>query len=159
MEPRMMILAADPVPLSAGDTAWMLAASAFVMIMIPGLALFYGGLVRGKNALNTFMMSLVPLGLVTVQWVLFGYSLSFSPGNGLLGSLAWWGFDGVAGAANPTYAATIPHVIFAMFQCMFAVITVGLISGAVVERMKFSAYIVFALAWTTFVYDPLAHWV
>ena len=154
-----MILAADPVALSAGDTAWVLVATAFVMIMVPGLALFYGGLVRGKNALNTIMMSLVPLGIVTVQWVLIGYSLSFAPGNGIIGGLSWWGFEGVGAAANATYAATIPHVLFALFQCMFAVITVGLISGAVVERMKFSAYLVFALAWTTLVYDPLAHWV
>jgi Amt family ammonium transporter len=133
--------------------------TALVLLMIPGLALFYGGLVRGKNALNTMMMVLAPAGIVTVQWVVIGYSLSFSPGNALIGQLSWWGFEGVAGAANATYAATIPHVSFALFQAMFAAITVALISGAVVERMRFSAYLAFAVAWTTLVYDPLAHWV
>ena len=147
------------VPLSAGDTAWVLVSTALVMLMVPGLALFYGGLVRGKNTLNSMMMSLAPLGIITVQWVVIGYSLAFAPGNAVIGSLAWWGFEGVGGAANATYAATIPHVAFALFQTMFAVITVSLISGAVVERMRFSAYLLFALAWTTLVYDPLAHWV
>jgi ammonium transporter, Amt family len=149
----------NPATLSAGDTAWVLMSTALVMLMVPGLALFYGGLVRGKNALNSMMMSLVPLGIVTVQWVVIGYSLSFSPGNALLGGVSWWGFAGVGGAANATYSATIPHLAFALFQAMFAVITVALISGAVVERMRFPAYLLFALAWTTLVYDPLAHWV
>ncbi len=147
------------VPISAGDTAWVLVSTALAMLMVPGLALFYGGLVRGKNALNSMMMTLAPLGIVTVQWVVIGYSLSFAPGNGLIGGLSFWGFAGVTGAANATYAATIPHVAFALFQAMFAVITVSLISGAVVERMRFPAYLLFALAWTTLVYDPLAHWV
>jgi ammonium transporter, Amt family len=148
-----------PNPISAGDTAWVLIATALVMLMVPGLALFYGGLVRGKNTLNSMMMSLAPLGIVTVQWVVVGYSLAFSPGNSMLGGLSWWGFAGVGATANATYAATIPHVAFALFQAMFAVITVSLISGAVVERMRFPAYLLFALAWTTLVYDPLAHWV
>ena len=147
------------VLLSAGDTAWVLVSSALVMLMVPGLALFYGGLVRGKNTLNTMMMTLAPLGIVTVQWVVIGYSLAFSPGNGMIGGFAWWGFETVGGAANATYAATVPHVAFALFQAMFACITVSLISGAVVERMRFSAYLLFGLAWTTLVYDPLAHWV
>ena len=147
------------VPLSAGDTAWVLISSALVMLMVPGLALFYGGLVRGKNTLNTMMMTLAPLGIVTVQWVVIGYSLAFAPGNGMIGGFAWWGFETVSGAANATYAATVPHVAFALFQAMFACITVSLISGAVVERMRFSAYLLFGLAWTTLVYDPLAHWV
>ena len=147
------------VAISAGDTAWVLIATALVMLMVPGLALFYGGLVRGKNALNSMMMSLAPLGIVTVQWVLIGYSLSFAPGNGALGGLAYWGFNAVGAGANPTYAGTIPHVAFAMFQAMFAIITVALISGAVVERMRFPAYLLFAVLWTTLVYDPLAHWV
>ena len=146
-------------PISTGDTAWVLISTALVMLMVPGLALFYGGLVRGKNALNSMMMSLAPLGIVTVQWVLIGYSLSFAPGNGFLGGLSFWGFNAVGGGANPTYAATIPHVAFAMFQAMFAIITVSLISGAVVERMRFPAYLAFGVAWTTLVYDPLAHWV
>ena len=145
--------------ISSGDTAWVLISTALVMLMVPGLALFYGGLVRGKNMLNSMMMSLAPLGIVTVQWVVIGYSLAFSPGSSILGGLSWWGFASVGGAANPTYAATIPHVSFALFQAMFAVITVSLISGAVVERMRFPAYLMFGLAWTTLVYDPLAHWV
>ena len=147
----------NPQTLSAGDTAWVLIATALVMLMVPGLALFYGGLVRGKNSLNSMMMTLAPLGLITVQWVVLGYSLSFAPGNGALGGFSFWGFAGVGGAPNPTYAATIPHVAFALFQAMFAVITVALISGAVVERMRFPAYLLFGLAWTTLVYDPLAH--
>ena len=148
-----------PVPLSAGDTAWVMVSAALVMLMVPGLALFYGGLVRGKHALNTMMMSLAPLGIVTVQWVVIGYSLSFAPGNPMIGGLSAWGLEGVGAAANATYAGTIPQLAFALFQAMFAVITVALISGAVVERMTFPAYLVFALAWTTLVYDPLAHWV
>jgi Amt family ammonium transporter len=147
------------IRISAGDTAWVLMSTALVMLMVPGLALFYGGLVRGKNALNSMMMSLAPLGIITVQWVVVGYSLSFSPGSALLGGLSWWGFGGVGGAANATYASTIPHIAFALFQCMFAVITVSLISGAVVERIRFPAYLLFGLAWSTLVYDPLAHWV
>src|SRR4051812_3171602 len=104
---------AEPT-ISAGDTAWVLVSTALVLLMIPGLALFYGGLVRGKNALNAMMMVLAPAGIVTVQWVVAGYSLSFAPGNALIGGLAWWGFEGVAGAPNATYAATIPHVSFAL---------------------------------------------
>ncbi|MEP6618049.1 MAG: ammonium transporter [bacterium] len=151
--------AAPGVPLSSGDTAWVLMSTAMVMLMVPGLALFYGGLVRGKNALNTMMMTVAPLGIVTVQWIVIGYSLAFAPGNGVIGSLAWWGFETVGATANATYAATVPHIAFALFQAMFACITVSLISGAVVERMRFSAYLLFSLAWTTLVYDPLAHWV
>ena len=149
-----------PTPaLSGADTAWVLISAALVMLMVPGLALFYGGLVRSRSSLNTFMMSLVPLALVSLQWVLFGYSLSFAPGNSWIGSLAWLGFSGVGGAPNATYSGTVPHTAFAMFQAMFAIITVGLIAGAVVERMKFRAYLLFAVLWTTLVYDPLAHWV
>ena len=147
----------NPQTFSAGDTAWVLIATALVMLMVPGLALFYGGLVRGKNSLNSMMMTLAPLGIITVQWVVIGYSLSFAPGNGVIGGFSFWGFSGVGGAANPTYAATIPHLAFALFQAMFAVITVSLISGAVVERMRFPAYLLFGLAWSTLVYDPLAH--
>ena len=145
--------------ISAGDTAWVLVSTGLVMLMVPGLALFYGGLVRQKNALNTFMMSLSALGIVTVQWVLGGYSIAFGPGNAWLGGLSWWGLAGVGAEPNAAYAATVPHLAFAVFQAMFAAITVALISGAVVERLRFSAYLLFALAWTTFVYDPLARWV
>lgn len=151
--------AVSAVAPSAGDTAWVLVSSAFVMLMVPGLAFFYGGLVRTRSVLNVLMMSLGAFAMVSVQWVLAGYSLAFSPGSSLIGGLAWAGFTGVGGAPNPTYAATVPHLAFAVFQAMFAGITVALISGAVVERMKFSAFLVFGLAWTFLVYDPLAHWV
>jgi Amt family ammonium transporter len=149
----------DAAAISAGDTAWVLVSTALVMLMLPGLAFFYGGLVRSKSSLNTLMMVLAALGVVTLQWVAVGYSLAFSPGTALSGGLSWSGLAGVRGDANPTYAATIPHLAFAAFQSMFAAITVALVSGAVVERMRFAAYLVFVLLWTTIVYDPLAHWV
>jgi Amt family ammonium transporter len=145
--------------LSAGDTAWVLVSSALVMLMLPGLALFYGGLVRSKSSLNTLMMTVAALGLVTIQWVVVGYSLAFAPGNSLIGGLAWAGFTGVRADPNPTYATTIPHLAFAAFQAMFAAVTIALVSGAVVERMKFRAYLLFVVLWTTLVYDPLARWV
>jgi Amt family ammonium transporter len=129
--------------------------------MTPGLAFFYGGLVRGKNVLSTLMRSFVACGRVTVQWVLFGYSLAFGPDHGhLIGDFSWAGLHGVSAySADPDYSATVPHQIYCMFQLMFAIITPALISGAIVERMKFSAYCLFMLLWATFVYDPLAHWV
>jgi Amt family ammonium transporter len=145
--------------ISAGDTAWVLVSAALVMLMVPGLAFFYGGLVRGKSALNTIMMSMAALGLVSVQWVVFGYSLAFSPGSSLVGGLHWLALRGVGADPNASYAATIPHLAFAAFQAMFAAITIALVSGAVVERMRFPAYLLFALLWTTLIYDPLAHWV
>ena len=145
--------------ISGADTAWVLISTALVMLMVPGLALFYGGLVRSRAALNTVMMCVAPLGFVSLQWVLVGYSLAFAPGSGWLGGLAWAGLDGVGGAPNPAYAGTIPHLAFAAFQAMFAAITVALISGAVAERMRFRAYLLFVLLWTTLIYDPLAHWV
>ena len=148
-----------PPAISAGDTAWVLLSSALVLLMTVGLAFFYGGLVRPKNALNTMMMSVIALGLIGVQWVLVGYSLAFHPGGAWLGGLAWLGFRGVGQDADPTYAATIPLQAHAMFQGMFAIITPALISGAIVERMRFRAYVVFLLLWATLVYDPLAHWV
>jgi Amt family ammonium transporter len=148
----------EPATLNAGDTGWVLASSALVLLMIPGLALFYGGLVRGKSVLNTLLMSFAAWAIAGVQWVLIGYSLSFAEGSSWLGGLSFVGLSGVTGAPQgPT--ATIPHLAFAAFQGMFAVITVALISGAVVERMSFKAYLLFVLAWTTLVYDPLAHWV
>ncbi|MBI1967269.1 MAG: ammonium transporter [Gemmatimonadetes bacterium] len=145
--------------ISAGDTAWVLVSTAFVLIMVVGLALFYGGLVRPKNALNTLMMSVVALGVIGVQWVLFGYSLAFHPGSPWLGGLGWVGFRGVGLEPDPTYSTAIPLQAHAMFQGMFAIITPALISGAIVERMRFRAYLVFLLLWATLVYDPLAHWV
>ena len=151
--------ASTVVEISAGDTAWVLVSAALVMLMVPGLAFFYGGLVRRKSSLNTLMMSMAALGVISVQWVVIGYSLAFSPGSSLIGGFAWAGLRVVGATANPTYAATIPHLAFAAFQMMFAAITIALVSGAVVERMKFSAYLLFAVLWSTLIYDPLAHWV
>ena len=145
--------------LAGGDTAWLLVATALVMLMVPGLALFYGGLVRGKSMLNTMMMSVAALALVSVQWVVAGYSLAFAGEGGVVGTLGHAFLAGVGAAPNTAYAATIPHALFAGYQAMFAGITVAIISGAVVERMRFGAYLLFAALWTTLVYDPLAHWV
>jgi len=126
----------------------------------PGLALFYGGMVRQKNALGTLMHSFIILALISVQWVLWGYSLAFGPDKGgIIGGLEWVGLRGVGAAPNPTYAATVPHQAFMLFQMMFAIITPALITGAFAERKKFSAFILFVLLWATLVYDPLAHWV
>ena len=145
--------------ISSGDTAWVLISTALVLLMVPGLAFFYGGLVRRKSALNTMLMSLGALAVISVQWVLFGYSLAFGPGSAYLGSFAYAGFHGVTGAANPTYAAALPHLLFAAFQAMFAAITVALYSGAVIDRMRYQAYLIFGLLWSSLIYDPLAHWV
>lgn len=145
--------------LSAGDTSWVLASSALVMVMTVGLAFFYGGLVRSKNALNTMMMSIVALGVVSVLWVLYGYSLAFAPGNAWLGGTGWFGFSGVSMEPDPTYSTTIPLQAHAVFQLMFAIITPALISGAIVERLKFRGYVAFIALWATIVYIPLAHWV
>lgn len=149
--------------IDTGDTAFMLVSAALVLFMTPGLAFFYGGLVRSKNVVNTMMMSFVALGIVAVQWVLFGYSIAFSPNSGvfghLFGSLSWLGLDGVGLTPNPDYGGTIPHQLFMIYQAMFAIITPALISGAIVERMKFKSYAVFILLWTTLSYDVVAHWV
>ncbi|MDQ3532592.1 MAG: ammonium transporter [Actinomycetota bacterium] len=146
--------------MNSGDTAWVLVASALVMFMTPGLALFYGGMVRAKNVLGTLMQSVFALGLVSVLWVLIGYTLAFGPDKGhLIGGLDYVGFMGVGQGINPDLAATIPHQAFAVFQMMFAVITPALITGAFAERMKFSGYIAFTALWLVLVYSPLAHWV
>lgn len=143
--------------MSSGDTAWVLVSTALVLLMLPGLALFYGGLVRARATLNTFMMSFVAVAIVTVQWGLFGYSLAFSKG-GFIGGFNWAGLSGVTSAAGP-YSSMIPHFAFVAFQSLFAGLAVALISGAAVERIRFSAYIAFTLLWSTLVYDPIAHWV
>ena len=156
------VLAGDAAAgrIDTGDTAWILVSTALVMLMTPGLAMFYGGMVRRKNVLGTIMHSFIAIALVSVQWILFGYSLAFGPDvKGLIGSLAWAGLAGVGVSPNVDYAATVPHIAFMAYQMMFAVITPALISGAFAERMKFSSYLVFALVWTTLVYDPVAHWV
>src|SRR4030088_1749199 len=146
--------------ISSGDTAWVLAASALVLLMTPALGFFYGGLVRNKNALSTIMMSFFMVCLISVQWVLWGYSLAFGPDHfGLFGDLSWFGLNGVGFAPNPDYAPTIPHQAFMIFQMMFAIITPALITGAFVERKRFKAFVIFSLLWATFIYDPIAHWV
>ena len=152
--------AADAPKLDTGDTTFIIISTAFVFLMTPGLAFFYGGMVRQKNVLNTMMTSFVAIALISIQWVLFGYSLAFGPDKfSLVGSLDWIGLNGVTTAINPDYAATIPHQLFMMYQLMFAIITAALISGAFAERMKFGPMVAFVLLWSTLVYDPLAHWV
>ena len=147
--------------IDTGDTAWVLISTALVLLMTaPGLALFYSGMVRRKNVLGTIMQSFAVLCVVSIQWVLVGYSLAFGPDNfGLIGGFEFFGLSGVEQEANPDYSATIPHQAFMLFQMMFAVITPALIAGAFAERMKFSAFLIFTLLWTTLVYDPVAHWV
>jgi len=148
-----------PLKIDPGDTAWLLISTALVMLMTPGLAFFYGGMVGRKNVLGVLMQCFILLCVISVQWVLYGYSLSFAPGKGFWGSLEWVGLKGVGFAPYKDYAATIPHQLFMMFQAMFAIITPALMIGAFVERMKFSAFMVFMVLWATFVYDPVAHWV
>jgi Amt family ammonium transporter len=148
--------------MNSGDTAWILVSAALVLLMtIPGLAFFYGGLVRRKNVLSILMQCFIIMCVISLQWVLFGYSLAFGPDNGwgIIGGLKWAGLNFVGSQPNPDYAATIPHSVFMIFQCMFAVITPALIIGAFAERMKFSAFLIFTILWATFVYDPIAHWV
>ncbi len=154
--PQLVFAGEASQGISAGDTAWVLISTALVMLMIPGLALFYGGMVRGKNILSTIMYSFFILCLISVQWVLWGYTLAFGPDvAGVVGGLGHLGLKGVGVEAN----GTIPHLLFMMFQGMFAIITVALITGTFVERFKFSALVIFALLWATIVYDPLCHWV
>jgi len=152
---------AAPAPkVDTGDTAWLLTSAALVLLMTPGLAFFYGGLVRRKNVLSLLMQCFMLMCLITMQWALFGYSLAFGPDiKGIIGSLGWFGLKGVGLAPNPVYAATVPHQAFMIFQAMFAIITPGLICGAFAERMKFSTFCVFTLIWATLVYDPVCHWV
>jgi Amt family ammonium transporter len=143
----------------SGDTAWVLMSAALVMLMTPGLAFFYGGLVRRKNYLSILMQCFIVLAALSIQWVLFGYSLAFAPSDGFWGGFKWFGLKGVGLEPYAGYSATIPHQAFMIFQAMFAIITPALIIGAFAERMKFSAFLIFTLMWATFVYDPLAHWV
>jgi len=146
--------------INTGDTAWVLLSAAFVFLMTPGLAFFYGGLVRKKNMLSVLMQCFMLMCIITLQWVIFGYSLSFGPDiKGMIGSLGWAGLHGVGLEPFSDYSATVPHQAFMIYQAMFAIITPGLILGAFAERMKFSAFVVFSLLWATFVYDPVCHWV
>jgi ammonium transporter, Amt family len=152
--------AADAPKVDTGDSSFMFISTVLVFIMTPGLALFYGGMVRKKNVLGTMMHSFVIMGLMSVQWVIIGYSLAFGPDafNGIIGNLDFLGFSGVGGDTS-TYASTIPHGLFALFQMMFAIITPALITGAFAERIKFPVFLIFTLLWATLIYDPLAHWV
>ncbi len=159
--PALAEEAAATSAVNSGDTAWVLVSTALVMLMtIPGLAFFYGGLVRKKNVLSVLMQCFFLMCAVSLQWVIFGYSLSFGPDvKGLIGNLDWVMLKTVGLEPNADYAGTIPHQVFMIFQMMFAVITPGLIIGAFAERMKFSAFVVFMLLWSTIVYDPVCHWV
>ncbi|MFA5167908.1 MAG: ammonium transporter [Candidatus Omnitrophota bacterium] len=157
-----LALAADEVApvINTGDTAWVLISAGLVFLMTPGLAFFYGGLVRKKNMLSVLMQCFMLMCIITLQWVIFGYSLSFGPDiKGMIGSLSWAGLHGVGSEPFADYSATVPHQAFMIYQAMFAIITPGLILGAFAERMKFSAFVVFSLLWATFVYDPVCHWV
>ncbi len=148
--------------MNTGDTAWLLVCAALVMLMTPGLALFYGGMVRSKNILGTVMQSFIVLGLISLEWMLVGYSFTFGPdlgGIGIVGDLSWFALSGVGLTPFQEYAATVPHQAFMIYQMMFAVITPALITGAFAERFKFSTYLVFTLLWALVVYNPVAHWV
>ena len=148
------------MPIDTGDTAWLLISTALVWVMTPGLALFYGGMVRRKNLLATMMMSFAIIAIVSILWILYGYGLSFGPDkSGIIGGVDWLGLRGVGQNPSSVYATTVPHLAFMAFQTMFAIITVALITGAVVERMKFSALLIFSALWLTLVYCPVAHWV
>ena len=142
-----------------GDTAWLLVSTALVMLMTPGLAMFYGGMVRRKNILGTIMQSFILIGVISIEWMLVGYSLAFGPDlGGVIGDLSWFCLSGVGNLPFDGYAATVPHQAFMIYQMMFAVITPALISGAFAERFKFSTYLVFTLLWALLVYNPVAHW-
>jgi Amt family ammonium transporter len=145
--------------INAGDTTWLLVSSALVLMMTPALAFFYGGMVRKKNVLSTLNLSFIMMALISIQWLLYGYSLSFgSDAGGLIGGLDFLGFNGV-GAEPSGYASTVPHMAFAAFQMMFAIITPALITGAFVERVRFKTFLIFGLLWATLIYDPVCHWV
>ncbi|NIR58967.1 MAG: ammonium transporter, partial [Gammaproteobacteria bacterium] len=147
--------------MDSGDTAWMLTSSALVLLMTPGLALFYGGMVRARNALAMLMSNFVAMGIVTVTWILIGYTLAFGPSVGdwgLFGGLDYIGLEDV-GASTAIHGAEVPDTVLMAFQMMFAIITPALISGAVAERMKFSAWVLFIAVWSVLVYAPMAHWV
>ena len=146
--------------ISAGDTAFIMVSAALVLLMTPALGLFYGGMVRNKNVLGTIMHSLIMVAIISFEWVYLGYTMSFGPDvGGIIGDLSWFGLKGVGAAPSDTYATTIPHLVFMIYQCMFAVITPALITGAFAERIKFGPFIVFSLLWAIFVYNPVCHWI
>ncbi len=146
--------------ISAGDTAFILVSAALVLLMTPALGLFYGGMVRNKNVLGTIMHSLIMIAIISFEWVYIGYSMSFGPDvGGIIGDLSWFGLKGVGAAPSTIYATTIPQILFMIYQCMFAVITPALITGAFAERMKFGPFIIFSLLWAIVVYNPVCHWI
>lgn len=146
--------------ISTGDTAFILVSAALVLLMTPGLALFYAGMVRSKNVLGTIMQSFIMIALVSIEWVYIGYSMSFGPDiGGVIGSLDWFALSGVGSQPSDQYATTIPHIVFMIYQCMFAVITPALITGAFAERMRFAPFLLFSLLWTVLVYNPVCHWI
>lgn len=159
--PAVAGVATPVLKIDTGDTAWVLTSTALVLAMtMPGLALFYGGLVRSKNILGTIMQSVIILCLVSLIWILFGYSLAFGPDKGgVIGGLEWVGLSGVGSEPHPTYGPTIPHHVFMLFQLMFAAITPALITGAFAERMRFSALLLFAALWSVVIYTPVTHWI
>lgn len=146
--------------IQAADTAFVLISSALVLLMTPGLAIFYAGMVRGKNVLGTIMQSFILISLISLEWVYLGYSMSFGPDlGGIIGNLSWSGLRGVSSLPNPDYAPTIPHNVFMLFQCMFAVITPALITGTFAERVRFGPFLLFSILWAVLVYNPVCHWV
>lgn len=148
------------IPIEKADTAFVLISAALVMLMTPGLAVFYAGMVRAKNVLGTIMQSFIMIALISLEWVYFGYSMSFGPDiSGIIGNLSWFGLSGVSLSPNPAYGPTIPHLVFAIFQCMFAVITPALITGAFAERVRFGPFLLFSFLWAIIVYNPVCHWV
>lgn len=159
MAPTAAMAQGDAPKTDTGDTAWLLVSTALVMLMTPGLALFYGGMVRAKNVLNMLMQSFIALSVVTVLWIVCGYSLAFAKGSPVLGGLQWLGLRGVGQEPNAFYGATIPHELFMAYQLMFAIITPALISGAVADRMRFGSYLLFVAIWSLAVYVPMAHMV
>jgi len=146
--------------MNSADTAFIMVSAALVLLMTPGLALFYGGMVRKKNVLGTIMQSFIMIALISFEWVYLGYTMSFGPDvSGLIGNLSWFGLNGVGLEPNPDYAPTIPQIVFMIYQCMFAVITPALITGAFAERMRFGPFLVFSLLWAILVYNPVCHWI
>ncbi|MFZ5797645.1 MAG: ammonium transporter [Desulfobulbus sp.] len=146
--------------ISGADTAFILAAAGLVLLMTPGLALFYAGMVRSKNVLGTMMQSLVMISIITLEWIYLGYSMSFGPDlGGITGDLSWFALRGVTAEPSATYATTIPQSVFMIYQCMFAIITPALITGAFAERVRFAPFALFSLAWAILVYNPVCHWI
>ncbi|MGE4297973.1 MAG: ammonium transporter [Desulfovibrionaceae bacterium] len=146
--------------INSGDTAFILVSAALVLLMTPGLALFYGGMVRSKNVLGTIMQSFFMISLISLEWIYLGYTMSFGPDvGGVIGDLSLFALAGVGAAPSPTYAPTIPHIVFMIYQCMFAVITPALITGAFAERVRFGPFILFSVLWAVLVYNPVCHWI